>query len=48
MIARGGSIEVMQAAIHYVAPVGEKAETVERVMAVLSPFLAPAKATRAG
>ena len=48
MIARGGSIEDMQAAIHYVAPVGEKAETVERVTAVVSPFLAPAKAARAG
>lgn len=48
MIARGSSIEDMQAAIHYVAPVGEKAETVERVTAVVSPFLAPAKAARAG
>lgn len=48
MIARGGSIEDMQAAIHYVAPVGEKAETVERVMNVVAPFLTPAKAARAG
>ena len=48
MIARGGSIEDMQAAIHYVAPVGEKAETVERVMSVIAPFLAPARAARAG
>ena len=48
MIARGGSIEDMQAAIHYVAPVGEKAETMQRVTAVVSPFLAPAKAARAG
>jgi transcriptional regulator GlxA family with amidase domain len=48
MIARGGSLEDMQAAIHYVAPVGEKAETVERVTAVVSPFLAPARAARAG
>ena len=48
MIARGGSIEDMQAAIHYVAPVGEKAETVERVTAVVAPFLTPAKAARAG
>jgi transcriptional regulator GlxA family with amidase domain len=47
MIARGGSIEDMQAAIHYVAPVGEKAETVERVTAVISPFLAPTRAARA-
>jgi transcriptional regulator GlxA family with amidase domain len=48
MIARGGSLEDMQAAIHYVAPVGEKAETVERVTAGVSPFLAPARAARAG
>jgi hypothetical protein len=47
MIARGGSIEDMRAAIHYVAPVGEKAETVERVTAVVSPFLAPVTAARA-
>jgi transcriptional regulator GlxA family with amidase domain len=48
MIARGGSIEDMQAAIHYVAPVGDKAETVERVTSVIAPFLAPARAARAG
>ena len=48
MIARGGSLEDMQAAIHYVAPVGEKAETVERVTNVVTPFLAPARAARAG
>jgi transcriptional regulator GlxA family with amidase domain len=48
MIARGRSIEDMQAAIHYVAPVGEKAETVERVTAVVSPFLAPGRTARAG
>ena len=48
MIARGGSIEDMQAAIHYVAPVGEKAETVERVTNVVTPFLTPARAARAG
>jgi len=48
MIARGGSIEDMQAAIHYVAPVGEKAETVERVTAVISPFLTPARTARVG
>jgi transcriptional regulator GlxA family with amidase domain len=46
MIARGGSIEDMQAAIHYVAPVGEKAETVERVTNVVSPFLTPARSAR--
>jgi transcriptional regulator GlxA family with amidase domain len=48
LIARGGSIEEMQAAIHYVAPVGEKAETVQRVTDVVSPFLVPDKAARAG
>jgi transcriptional regulator GlxA family with amidase domain len=48
MIARGGSMEDMQAAIHYVAPVGEKAETVERVTKVVTPFLTPAHAARAG
>jgi transcriptional regulator GlxA family with amidase domain len=48
MIARGGSIEDMQAAIHYVAPVGEKAETVERVTNVVASFLTPARAARAG
>ena len=48
MIARGGSIEDMQAAIHYVAPVGEKAETVARVTNVVAPFLTSARAARAG
>jgi transcriptional regulator GlxA family with amidase domain len=48
MIARGGSIEDMQAAIHYVAPVGEKAETVARVTNVVTPFLTSARAARAG
>jgi transcriptional regulator GlxA family with amidase domain len=48
MIARGGSIEDMQAAIHYVAPVGEKAETVERVTKAVTPFLTSARAVRAG
>ena len=48
MIARGGSVEDIQAAIHYVAPVGEKAETVERVTNVVTPFLTPARAVRAG
>ncbi len=39
MIARGGSLEDMQSAIHYVAPVGEKTETVERVTAIVQPFI---------
>jgi transcriptional regulator GlxA family with amidase domain len=47
MIARGGSIEDMQAAIHYVAPVGEKSACVERVTAVVTPFLTSGDALRA-
>jgi len=38
----------MRAAIHYVAPVGEKAETVDRVTKAVTPFLTPARAARAG
>ena len=48
MIARGRSIEDMQAAIRYVAPVGEKAETADRVTKVVTPFVTPARAARAG
>ena len=40
MIARGGSLEDMQAAVHYVAPVGEKSEYVARATAVILPFIA--------
>lgn len=47
MIARGASIEDMQAAIHYVAPVGEKSAYVERVTAVVTPFLTSGDALRA-
>lgn len=39
MIARGGSVEQARDAIHYVAPVGEKAMYVERAMSVLAPFI---------
>ena len=39
MIARGGSLQLAKAALHYVAPVGEKAVYVERAMAVVAPFL---------
>jgi len=42
MIARMGSREDAEAAIHYVAPVGEKARYVERALEVISPFI-PAK-----
>ena len=41
MIARGASLEDMQEALHYVAPVGEKVEYVERATAVILPFMAP-------
>jgi hypothetical protein len=40
MIARGGSIEHMEAAIHDVAPVAEKPAYVDRVTAVVMPFIA--------
>jgi transcriptional regulator GlxA family with amidase domain len=39
MIARGGSLRDAEEAIHYVAPVGEKAQWVERALGVISPFL---------
>jgi transcriptional regulator GlxA family with amidase domain len=44
MIARGASLEDMQEALHYVAPVGEKLEYVNRAMATIMPFLVPAGA----
>ena len=37
-IARLAGDEAARAAVHYVAPVGEKDETVRRVMAVIAPF----------
>ena len=40
MIARGGSPADAEAAVHYVAPVGEKATYVERAMGVIAPFVA--------
>lgn len=43
VIARGGSIEDMQAAIHYVGPVGEKLAYVDRATAVIMPFIAAAE-----
>jgi transcriptional regulator GlxA family with amidase domain len=39
MIARGASLEDARAAIHYVAPVGEKEPYVERAMEVIAPFV---------
>lgn len=38
-IARGAGVAAAQDVIDYVAPVGEKAATVARVMAVIAPFL---------
>ena len=42
MIARGASLKDMQEAVHYVAPVGEKAMYVERAISVIMPFIATA------
>ena len=36
MIARGGSVALAREALHYVAPVGEKARYVDHAMEVLS------------
>lgn len=46
IIARGAGLAEAEAAIDYVAPVGEKAAYVTRAMAVISPFL-PAEAIQA-
>jgi transcriptional regulator GlxA family with amidase domain len=46
MIARGASIADAREALHYVAPVGEKALYVERAIAAIGPFL-PDAATEA-
>jgi transcriptional regulator GlxA family with amidase domain len=47
MIARGASTRDAEEAMHYVAPVGEKARTVEHAMAVVAPFLPQADALAA-
>ena len=39
MIARGGSMADAEAALHYVAPVDEKADYVARARAVIAPFV---------
>lgn len=39
MIARGASIGDAEAAMHYVAPVGEKALYVERAISTIAPFM---------
>lgn len=46
MIARLASLRDAEEAIHYVAPVGEKAAYVERALAAITPFL-PASETQA-
>lgn len=43
LIARGASVEEAAAAIHYVAPVGEKQAWIDRAMAVVGPFVGSAK-----
>lgn len=47
MIARLGSLQDAGEAIHYVAPVGEKAEYVDRALGAVRPFLAKAAAQMA-
>ena len=44
MIARGASLRDAREAMHYVAPVGEKALYVEQAMGVVSPYVAPESA----
>ena len=43
MIARMATVQDAEAAIHYVAPVGEKAEYVARAMAAVGPYLTVGK-----
>jgi len=43
IIGRGASVQDAEAALHYVAPVGEKEAYVARAIAVVRPFLTPAK-----
>lgn len=43
LIARLASLEDAQSAIHYVAPVGQKQDYVDRAMAAITPFLSTAK-----
>ena len=46
IIARLAGTAAAEEALHYVAPVGEKADYVGRAMAVVQPFLAPEKLAR--
>lgn len=41
IIARGASVSDVAEVMHYVAPVGQKLEYVERALAVISPYLPP-------
>jgi len=45
IIARGASMAAAQEALHYVAPVGEKALYVERAVSVVAPFMDPLTGT---
>lgn len=47
MIARGASLRDAEEAIHYVAPVGEKADYVDRALGVVRPFVEAAEARAA-
>ncbi|MBA3678118.1 MAG: DJ-1/PfpI family protein [Sphingosinicella sp.] len=47
MIARGASLRAAKDAIHYVAPVGEKALYVDRAFGVVAPFVKPESAEAA-
>jgi hypothetical protein len=47
IIARGASLSDAEEALHYVAPVGEKALYVDRPLAVVRPFVEPHAGTRA-
>ncbi|NCQ36379.1 AraC family transcriptional regulator, partial [bacterium] len=39
MIARGAGLQESESAMHYVAPVGEKARYVDQALKVVSPFI---------
>ena len=47
IIARGGTLADAEAALHYVAPVGQKEEYVARAIGVVTPFLPDAKSRAA-
>jgi transcriptional regulator GlxA family with amidase domain len=47
MIARGASMRDAEEAMHYVAPVGEKAPYVDQAVSVVAPFITPEAAVAA-